>query len=336
MNSNYYITCFFFVYLVFGFASIAQADESLNSGLSGFTSSTYGPIERDCNHNRIVCIDGKRTIFAVKGPLTKNQAEQLCPSTPKQTTFKRNRLPANMLNPMIIVNTDSDIIEYNQQKNTIQKTANGTLPKFSFILCGTADLKPNSGQHNNADKPIPLDTFLSASFSADHIKNPPTYKEYKAINRKFSINDVALGDSLAYLMSLLPSSEVNYEIVGKHITGYDLNANNGDITGKFDKQERLYELTLSMKKEDTTFSATLTELVERYGKPVVKGGSKLEDDLDPLNKVTSGTYIWKLSASGYLTISINTTKNTHITVKMIDLNQSEKTLEYVNKIKKQA
>ena len=319
MTSNLYINSLLCIYFAFYFVLTTNASEPTASLLTSLGSKPYGPIERDCNHSRIVCIEGNQTMFAVKGPLTANQANHLCPSTPRQTSFKRNSLPSNMLHPMIIVNVGSHIIEYTQHQNSIQKTSNEILPKFSYVLCGTSDHKPNSGLHLNADKPIPFDTFLESSFAVDHVKNPPRYDKFEALDRTFAFREVALGDSLAYMLTLFPSSEVNYKIVENHITGYDFNASFRDITGRFDKEERLYEFTASIQ-EDTSFSTTLNEFVELYGKPIVKGNSTLSHDLDPKNNVKSGVYIWKTSDSGYLTISIETSKNTNITVKMIDIN----------------
>lgn len=334
MTSNLHIKSLLCVYLAFQFVFTTHADEHPAAPSSSLSSNTYGPIQRDCSHSRIVCIEGNESIFAVKGPLTKSQANLICPSTPRQTSFKRNRLPSNMLHPMIIVNVGSDIIEYNQYKNTIQKTSNETLPKFSYVLCGTSEHQANSGLHPNANKPIPLNTFLDSSFTIDRVKNPPSFNSFTAPNRKFAVREIALGDSLAYLETLLPSAEINYEIIGNHITGFYLNTKDQDITGRFDKEERLYEFTISMEKSDTSFSTALNTLVELYDKPVVKGGSSLEYDLDPINKVKSGTYIWKISDSGYLTISIEAKNNTFIKVKMVDLNQADKAAEYLNQVKR--
>lgn len=304
------------------------------SSLNLLSSNSYGPVERDCNHSRITCIEGNQTIFAVKGPLTLSQANQLCPSTPKQTAFKWNRLPSNIFHPIIIVNAGSDIIAYSQQLHRIQKTSNETLPNFSFILCGTSDHKPNSGLHKNADKSVPFDTFLDNSFSAEQIKNPPTDRNFKASDRTFAFREVALGDSLAYIRELFPSSEVNYKIAGTYITGYHLHSFYSDIVGKFDKDESLYEFTASFKEKDTTLSAILQELLKLYGMPVTKGDSSLDHDLDINNDVKSGTYIWKISVSAYLTVSIETTADISITVKMVDINKAEKATEYFNKVKK--
>jgi hypothetical protein len=329
MTSKFYINCLLCVYLVFQFVLKTHAGESSISPLTTLNSNSYGPIERDCNHSRIVCIEGNQTIFAVKGPLTDSQVNQLCPSTPMQTSFRRNSLPSNMLHPMIIVNVGSDVISYTQHQSRMQKTSNETLQKFSYVLCGTSNHKPNSGRHINAENPVPFDTFLVNSFAADHVKNPPTYNKFEALDRKFAFREVA------YMLTLFPSSEVNYDIVGNHISGYHFTANYRDITGRFDKEERLYEFTASMQEEGSPLSTTLNEFVERYGKPVMKGGSTLDHDLDPINNVKSGTYIWKMPGGGYLTISIETTKNTSITVKLVDINQAEKAAEYFNKAKKQ-
>ncbi len=335
MNLKLFINGLLLLCSVFQFVLMAHAGDTHVSAFTPISSNSYGPIERDCSHKRIVCIEGNQTIFAVKGPLTNNQAKHLCPSTPSQTAFKRNRLPNNMLYPMIIVNVDSHIIEYSQHQNSIQKTSSETLPKFSYILCGTSDHEPNSGRHLNADKPVPFDTFLVNSFAAEQLINPPTYDIFEALDRQFAFRQVALGDSLAYMLALFPSSEINYEIVGNHIAGYQFNANYRDITGRFDKEERLYEFTASIQEDANSLSAILTELVALYGKPAVKGGSTLGYDLDPINNVRSGTYIWKISSSGYLTISIETAENTSITVKMVDISQAEKAAEYLNKAKKQ-
>ena len=335
MTSTRYIYTLLFVCITFLPTLKTHADTSLHSSLFSTSSNHYGPIERDCHHPRIACIEGSNTLFAVKGPLTKNQANQLCPSTPRQTAFKRNRLPSHMQHPMIIVNVGSDIIEYSQRQNSIQKTSLDTLPIFSYVLCGTTAHKPNSGLHINADKPIKFDTFLENSFAADQIINPPTNKIFKADNRKFEFGEVALGDGLAYVVSLFPSAEVNYDMAGNHITGYTFSADLHKTAGRFDKEERLYEFTTSIPEHDSSFSETLNSLVEQYGKPMVKGSSSLDHDLDPLNDVKSGTYIWKIAGGGYLTISIKTTLHTQMSVKMIDINQAEKALDYVTNTKKQ-
>jgi hypothetical protein len=335
MTSKFYTNCLLCVYLVFQFVLITHAGEPSISPVTTLNSNSYGPIERDCNHSRIVCIEGNQTIFAVKGPLTDSQVNHLCPSTPRQTSFRRNRLPSNMLHPMIIVNVGSDVISYIQHQSRIQKTSNETLPKFSYVLCGTSGYKPNSGLHINANKPVPFDTFLDNSFVADHVKNPPTYNKFEAPDRKFAFREVALGDSLAYILTLFPLSEVNYESVGNHISGYHFTAHYRDIMGRFDKEERLYEFTASMQEESGSLSTALNEFVGLYGKPVMNGDSTLDYDLDPNNNVKSGTYIWKIPGGGYLTISIETIKNTSIKVKMVDINQAEKAAEYFNKTKKQ-
>ena len=335
MTSKLYIKSLLFVFLVFQCLLKAHAGELSALPLSSLNASSYGPIERDCNHSRIVCIEENNTIFAVKGPLTASQVNHLCPSTPKQTSLKRNRLPSNMLHPMIIVNVGSDIITYTQHQNRIQKITNETLPKFSYILCGTPDHKPNSGRHAYADKPIPIDIFLDKSLAADQVKNPPKYNKFDALDRKFAFHEIALGDSLASMVTRFPSSEVNYDIAGNHIVGYHFNANFQDIMGKFDKEERLYEFTAYFQEEGTSLSSTLNEFVELYGKPMVKGSLSLEHNLDPINNLKTGTYIWKISESAYLTITIETTKNTRITVKMVDISQAEKVAEYLSKAKKE-
>ena len=56
---------------------------------------------------------------------------------------------------------------------------------------------------------------------------------------------------------------------------------------------------------------------------------------DPKKDVKSGIYMWKVSDSGYLTISIETNKNTTMTVRMVDINQAEKVAEYLIKAKQQ-
>ena len=68
---------------------------------------------------------------------------------------------------------------------------------------------------------------------------------------------------------------------------------------------------------------------------MVKGSLSLEHNLDPINNLKTGTYIWKISESAYLTITIETTKNTRITVKMVDISQAEKVAEYLSKAKKE-
>ncbi len=334
MTSNLYSISLILVFLLSQLAVKTQAGDFPTSPLTS-SSTAYGPVKRDCDHSRIVCIEGNQTIFAVKGPLTSRQAKHICPSTPMQTEFKRNRLPSNMLNPMLIVNEDKSIIEYSQLQNNIQKTASETLPKFSYLLCGTSDHKPNSGRHINANNPMPFDTFLDKSLAAEQVKNIPTYTKFEAPDRKFAFHEVALGDSLAYITTLIPSSEVNYEIVGTHIAGYHINAKHRDITGRFDQEERLYEFTASLQEENISLSSALNDLMELYGKPVAKGRYSLDHDLDPANNAKQGTYIWKIWEGAYLTISIDTTKNTNIMVKMLDISQAEKAAEYLSKIKKQ-
>lgn len=304
------------------------------SSLNLLNSKSYGPVERDCNHSRIVCIEGNQTIFAVKGPLTLSQASQLCPATPKHTSFKRNKLPSNAFHPMIILNVGSDIIAYSQNLHRIQKSSSEKLPNFSYILCGTSDHKPSSGLHSNADNPVAFDIFLDQSFTTEQIKNPPTYKNFKSPDRVFAFREVALGDSLAYMMELFPSSEVNYEIAGTYITGYHFHSLYSDIVGRFDKEEGLYEFTATFKEKGTSLSTILKELIGFYGNPVTKGDSTLNHDLDIENGVKSGTYIWKISSSAYLTISIQTVEDINITVKMVDINKAEKATEYFNKVNK--
>jgi len=300
--------------------------------LASSKHNQYGPVARDCAHDRIICIEGNNHIFAVKGPLTGSQVNNLCPSTPKQTSFKRNRLPPNMLQPMIIVNAGKNILAYKQDQNRVHRSPSSEgLPSFSYILCGTADNKPNSGLHTKANNPISFDTFLSKSFAISGVHNAPSNEAFMADDRKFAYREVALKDSLAYVTSLFPTSEVNYEIFGNYIAGYQFTADYQDISARFDKEERLYEFISSTKKDNIPFITTLNEFVSNYGNSIVKGSATLEHDLDPKNNVSSGTYIWKLRGGSYLTLTIN---NAEIKLKMVNINLAEQTAEYVRKAKR--
>lgn len=285
----------------------------------------FGPVAKDCSHERILCFESNTNVFAVKGPMTSAQVNNLCPSTPNQAIFKWLQLPGNLLHAVIIAKVGDSVFAYNPNQYRVQKSSiDKPLPKFSYVLCGTGDSSPNYGRHVHADNPVPLDDFLANSPAFDKIKNLPSNKVIKVADRTFSFREVMPGDSLAYLMSLFPSAEVNYELSGNHIAGYDFAAEHGGIRGKFDKQERLYEFTYSFRKANISFIEILEEFIKRYGEPVVKGGTTLEHDLNPQNKVNHAGYIWKALSGTYLTLTIDMTREENVTVKMVDIIQAEK------------
>ena len=298
---------------------------SISFQIQAIEPARFGPVAKDCSHERIFCFEGNNKLFAVKGPLTSVQVNNLCPSTPKQAIFKWLQLPSNLLHAVIIAKVGDSVFVYNPNQYRVQKSPiDKPLPKFSYVLCGTGDSSPNDGRHIHADNPVPLDDFLANSPAFDNIKNTPSNKVIKALDRTYAFREVMPGDSLAYLMSLFPSAEVNYEISGNYIVGYDFAAEHGAIRAKFDKQERLYEFTSSSSKANTSFIENLEEFVKRYGEPVVKGGTTLEHDLNPENKVNYASYIWKALSGTYLTLTIDMTKEDNITVKMVDIIQAEK------------
>lgn len=318
-----------FIYLAWSLS--VQASDFSDSSSALLKSGGFGPVAKDCGHERILCFESNTNVFAVKGPMTSTQVNNLCPSTPNQAIFKWLQLPSNLLHAVIIAKVGDSVFAYNPDQYRVQKSSiDKPLPKFSYVLCGTGDSSPNYGRHVHADNPVPLDDFLANSPAFDNIKNLPSNKVFKAADRTFAFREVMLGDSLAYLMGLFPSAEVNYEISGNQIAGYDFSAEHGGILAKFDKQERLYEFTSTSRKQDISFTEILKEFVNRYGNPVMKGGATIEHDLDPQNKRNANNYIWKLDNGAYLTLTIDTTKAESVTVKMLDIIQAEKAAKDVS------
>lgn len=323
MNINHIFAHLVCIYLACSLS--VQASDFSSSPSALLKSGGFGPVAKDCDHERILCFESNSNVFAVKGPMTSAQVNNLCPSTPKQSIFRLLQLPGNLLNSVIIVKVGDSVFEYNQvQFRVLKNPFDEPLPKFSYILCGTRDNSPSYGRHARADNPVHLDDFLANSPAFDKIKDLPSNKVFKAADRTFSFREVMLGDSLAYLMSLFPSAEVNYEISGNHIVGYDFAAKQGGILAKFDKQEHLYEFTSTSRKQGISFTETLKGFVNRYGNPVMRGGATIEHDLDPHNKLNANSYIWRVDNGAYLTLTIDTTKAESVTLKMVDIIQAEK------------
>jgi len=292
---------------------------------------TYGPVARDCNHERIFCFDKQKDLFAVKGPfLSMSQLENLCPATPKVHDAKRAVIYANAPKMtrfgLAIVNVDKEK-DFYQEKTRIQiydvharrfkrtpKTKQNDL-KFDYVLCGTHNLRRPFRLHVNADNPVPFNSFLSKSFSIGNVQNIPTNKTFKSSERKYAFSGVALGDSLAYVKEKYPLNNIKYETVGRYITGYQT------TFGLFDKNEKLYKYNDFIPKNGISLITTLEKFVSRYGEPV---SGSIQHDLNPINKVTSGTYVWHPRKGAKLTITINEVNRPGVGVKMYDASLADK------------